>query len=200
MTHDEIEVKKIGDYIVFLIPYNGSFFAKKGDVRLDADTLPKLEEIIKRQQANDRHFDPIDVIEVGDEKLGRITSRVADNDREVYFTFKDKPNDKPTRVAKSLEETYWGRSEDEPKHNFVKATPTNLAVRQKIKDLSIQIAELYADQKDLRATYDDPITWEVIGKQAGEDPNFTACRQCGAKVGKTASVCHSCGKDPFSGA
>jgi len=146
--------------------YSGSFSAYENEddeqATYSAKSLSELEEILKRHESNKRHFTPLDVISISDEKVGRITSRVADNKREVYFTHKDNPNEKATRTAVALVGSRWDY-EGQGKPQFAKATPENLAIKAKIDDLKEQAAKLHEDAKALRKTYGDLVTWETIG-------------------------------------
>lgn len=166
MSGEDIELKKIGDYTVTVSPFNGRFTAEnpKGN-KIEADTLPVLEESIKRQQAADRHFKPIEVIAVEYGRVGRITSRTADiRDYEVYFTFKPSGESKPTRHAINLN-SY--RYAEYGEHNFVLATESNLAVLAKIESIEAEIRTKEDLIKSFKKQYTDPVTEEMI--EAGED-------------------------------
>lgn len=172
----EIELKRIGKWIVYVTTYRGEFYATQGKddgtldegertKKLEAKTLAELEELIKRQESDDRHFKPIDVIAVEGGQIGRITSRVADRDTEVYFTFKPRPDHaKPTRTRERLEGYSWG---GDVKHRFVKATTENLEILKAIQADQAQIEALSVDQAELRKKYKDPVTWDTIEEQGG---------------------------------
>lgn len=163
----DVELKVIEGFKVTVSSYRGTFEATKGEVKLSAETLPKLEELIKEHQREQRRFKPIEVIEVGHDHIGRISSRVADDDASVYFAFKESPNVKATRKAERLEPYSWGHKEQE--HNFVLATPENLAILEQINAKLKEQAKIENDLRQLRGSYKDPVTWEIIDKQAGAE-------------------------------
>lgn len=164
MSKEENIIGYIEGFAVTFSIYSKEFTAKKDDKKINAPTWEKLEELVKRQVANDRHFVPIQVIQVGADRVGRITSRVTDKDAQVYFTYKNKPNEKASRVAESLEPYSW-TSKDQ-KFNFVEATPANLAKLEAIQKLDDEIRVLHEQQERLRASYDSPITWDLINSKS----------------------------------
>lgn len=163
----DIVLKKLHGFEVRVSDYSGEFAAyddvDDDHARYRAKSLAELEEILKRHASDARHFDPIDVIHISDERIGKITSRVADNKSEVYFTHKERPTDKPTRTQIGLMASHWDYSGRTGKPQFAKVTPENLAIKAKIEDLQKQAAKLHEDAAALRDTYGDLVTWETIG-------------------------------------
>lgn len=165
----DIELKKMEPYTIFVQSWDGKFVAKIDDHDdLTADTLPKLEEMVKRQIAADRHFKPLDVIRIGDGQVGRITSFVSDKTNEVYFTFKELHtyrergtkdvkealDDKPKRVTAWLIADRW-RTPEEP--TFALVTPENLEIVAKLRELEKAAMVLQAQAEELRASFKDKV-------------------------------------------
>ena len=158
----DINLKEISGFQVTVNSYVGSFTATKGDIKLNAKTLEELEELIKETCREERRFKPLDVIHVRNDRLGRVTSRVASSEQLVYFSFKEDGSSKATRTQESLTDYGWG----DKKPLFVKATPKNLAVLKQIEEKHRQIKALDAEIYALRETYEEPVTWEVVDAQA----------------------------------
>lgn len=162
-----VELKEFNGWTIEVNEYNGEFSAKKSDKEcLVAKSLMELEELIKRQNADDRHFKPIDVFRVSDCKKGRITSWVADKKDEVYFSSYAYPSDKKmSRTPERLVPYY----HDDDKIKFVIASPANLAIVAKINETESLIHDLNERIKKLKATFVDPVTAETIKSQSGQD-------------------------------
>jgi len=162
----EIFLRKMHGFDVKVSPY-GSFYAyeKGADQALySAKSLEDLEEILKRHASNKRHFKPIEVINISSDTVGRITSKVADNGDQVYFTHKPSPKERASRTATRLIEYGWGS--DPKKPCFAKATPQNLTILAKVEALEKKRKDIDDEMKKLRGTYGSLVTWEDIG---GED-------------------------------
>jgi hypothetical protein len=170
-----VVVKEFKGFVISISPYNGTFYAyeKKDEEKKEkyrAATMGELEEIIKRHVSNKRHFKPINVIHIDDDRVGRITSRTADRDDSVYFTFRKDPTDKkerPSRTTARIEGYEWVEGNRQPTWEFAQATEANLTVLEKIKDLDNQIKALRTLQQELRKTYGEPVTWELIEERGG---------------------------------
>ena len=170
-----VKLKDFEGWAIVVSEYNGTFEAKKGEQeKLSAKTLAELEEFIKRQNAEARHFKPIDVIDKDSDRVGRITSRVKDDQLSVYFTFKnpDEPKEKATRTQSNVETSSWSRSyNDESKtknYEFVQTTKENLAILAEIHEAQAQREAIDDYIRGLRLTYSDPVTWTMIDKAAGD--------------------------------
>lgn len=157
---------------IFIIDFQGfkiyyghkKFTAIKGDIELKANTETELQVIIKKHAREKRKFRPINVIKVEDEKLGRITSRAADNDSLVWFSHKE--GEHPKHTQERLESYSW--SYETRKNIFVEATGKNLIILGEITELQLKIDTLNKEIIAKRKTYEQPVTWELIDKQAGE--------------------------------
>lgn len=161
---DKVELKEKDGFQITVTTYSGIFYAAKGDVRLQADTLEKLEQLIKETNREQRRFKPIDVIHVSNDVAGRITSRVAGDETSVYFSHKESEGAKATRTQESLESGHWGSRDN--KYRFVKATPKNLAILEQVKGKQQQIDALHNEMEALRKTYGDCVTQELVDAQA----------------------------------
>lgn len=160
----DVKLTEIDGFQITVSTY-GTFTATKGDVEYDAKNLDELKEVLKRHKSDVRRFKPINVIRL-DGTTGRVTSRVADNDVEVYFTYKDPSYEKKVRKAVRVEEYNWRSGPTE--YNFFLDTEENRAV---LGEIWKKIAERKQIEKDilrLKKTFKDPITWDVINKAGGE--------------------------------
>lgn len=167
-----VVLKELDGFIIKVNPWNGKFYAAaKGDEKgrdlYDGNTLQELEEKIKRHNSNKRRFKPLEVISIGSDKIGRITSRVADSDSQIYFTWKPSPTERASRIQTPL--LNYGFGKDKNKPLFAKATVANLAVFNKIKDIESQIKTLRDLQESFRGTYGNLVTWDTIDEQDGGD-------------------------------
>ena len=159
----EFYLKSIGGFDI-KVGSSGTFYAyEKGTTKeiYSAKTLEELEEKVKRHVSNARHFKPIDVIQIDADRVGRITSKVADREDFVYFTHKEKPEERATRSESRLISYSFGRHEDN-QPVFAKATPENLEILKQIRDLDEQQKILRDRQDALRKLYQNKVTWEDI--------------------------------------
>lgn len=163
----EVNLIEFEGFQITVASWNGTFRAYKKDnlqkELYSAESLDALKEKIKRHNSDARHFKPLKVIQIGSDTVGRITSRVADSEREVFFTVKENPKARASRRQTPLLNYGWGEDKDKPL--FAKATPENLVVLEKIQDLESQIKTLRDLQTSLRGTYGDLITFETLGGQ-----------------------------------
>ena len=161
----DIKLTEIDGFQITVSEY-GTFYAVKGDVKYDAKNMDDLKEVLKRHKSEVRRFKPIDVIHLDSEMTGRVTSRVADNDVEVYFTYKDPSYEKKVRKAIRVENYGWGS--DPLKHNFVLDTEANRAILAEIWKKEAERKQIGKDITRLKTTFADPLTWDVINKAGGE--------------------------------
>ena len=140
----------------------GTFTAVKDEKKLEDKSLEVLKENIKRQNSDDRRFKPIDAIKVNSDMLGRITSRVADNNSCIYWTFKETPEAKTSRTQESLEGY---RSWGDERYPFVMATVANREILAKIEALRTQEDAILKEMQTLRKSYTRPVTWKEVDAQ-----------------------------------
>jgi hypothetical protein len=141
------------------------FKAIKGEVEIEAPTEDELVDLIKKHNAESRRFKPIDVIKVDDCKKGRITSRVAENDKEVYFSFEA---DKEKKHTKERLMSYDWENRDKKYSYFVEATPKNLQILADIEKENEAILSCYRAIEQLKKKFEKPVSWETVEKAAGE--------------------------------
>jgi len=157
----------IREYEGFRIYYGyKKFIAVKGDVELKANTETELQVIIKQHNREKRRFKPINVIKVNDDLTGRITSRAADTESQVWFSYR--LHDEAKHTKERLESYSWQHGEG-GKSLFVEATEENLVILGEISELQLKIGMLNKEIIAKRKSYDKPVTWELIDKQAGVD-------------------------------
>lgn len=162
---DNVFLKKIGEFSVTVSPYVGTFTAtNRSDISLNAKTLEKLEDKIKVHKREQRKFKPVYAIRVEHDDVGRITSRTAENN-EVYFIVKNKV-DGNKRYTEPIFPYSWHN--DRAKFTFALETPENLLILEKIKILENQKDQLTKEQQNLRSSYSNMVTDEVIEKAASE--------------------------------
>lgn len=168
MTKDYLVVHQDWQKTGFQITYDKwshKFTATKGDRSIDADTEPELQELIKQDMRELRKFKPIDVIKVFSDSEGRLTSRVADSESMVWFSHSEDGEKKHTQEM--LDETYSWQTKKQPP-NFVKASQKNKKILQDIRAAQSQIQDIEQQISTLRDSYEEPVTWEIVNKAAGE--------------------------------
>lgn len=160
----DIHVADFEGWQIFVNSYNGSFEAVKGEgdleKKLTDSTFAALQEQIKRQNSDDRHFKAIDAIRICDTRLGKIVSWVeADRHNRVYFTFPDPDsrNNRKARADHNLEDTWRGTKEND-RYTFVKATPANLVIVAQIEALEKEKDAIVEKIIAAKKTFTDPVT------------------------------------------
>lgn len=159
----EVFLKNFEGFEVKVTSYGNFYAYKEGSKKAvySGDTMAELEEKIKRHISNARHFKPIDVIHVRSGRVGRITSKVADREEWVFFTHKANPDERASRSEQRLID-YSNRYDEEPKPEFARVNPTNLAILKAIEKLDVDRAAIRAEQDKLRGTFTDLVTWDDI--------------------------------------
>lgn len=164
----DVDIRIFQRWQITYSTYGHKFTAKRGDKTLTADTQEEVEELIKEQIRESRRFKPLQVIEIANDRTGRITSRVAGSDRLVYFSFKESDKKRAKHTQKMLETGGWG---SEPKFNFVLATPANLQILEMIKKEREAISSIEKMISKLSDKFKDPVTWETLVKKGGVPEN-----------------------------
>jgi len=152
----------------FRIEYDDSrreFRATKGNVSIKADTERELDDLIKKHQRDERKFKAVEVIMIGEAVKGKITSRVADDENCVHFSFRDAGG-----TAAHTKERLMGYAwtPELYKHRFVEATPKNLQILSEIEREKEAIKASENIIEKLKAQFEKPVTWETIEQAAGE--------------------------------
>lgn len=158
------ELEKYKMIQVYVSKY-GTFNADVDGKEITAETLEALKTKIDAQVKTDLSFKPIDAIEADAEKLVRITSldrsSVSSSWIYIWVTWEQNGN-------KRREKTALGDYSDTPRNYsyFYKATPENLAIREKIMVIKKEIADLEDKARILRTTYTNSVTKKDVGADA----------------------------------
>jgi hypothetical protein len=155
-------VQRDDDWRIYVAKWNGQFVAantKYENVKLSSDRFKDLEEKIKKYHREQRRFKPIDAIQIEKHQIGRITSFADDSRRMIYFTFDDGSERKARReeMLSYMEKSY-----------FVKVTPKNLQVLERIHQAESQEDQLCKYIEGLEESFEAPITDDDVKKAAGE--------------------------------
>lgn len=166
----EIKLTDFQGFFIRVSSYNGKFNAYEKDEDKDPifseTTLEELQEKIKRHNSNKRRFKPLKVIQIESDKVGRITSRVADCSDMVYFTHKPSPKERANRTKCWVVDRYGWKEPKDPR--FALATEENLATLAKIENIKKAIQNLSDKAKALRKTYKDAVTMQTLDQDEGK--------------------------------
>lgn len=161
-----IAIVKIMDYEGWEISINthsGVFEAKKDGARLGNKDLELLKEKIKRQNRTSLKFTAIEVIEIENDRVGRITSATSESNDTVYFSYHEAGYEKMKRSQERLNRGWVS----EFKPAFALATPENMKILAQIEAKQRTIETLDKEIEKLRTTYKQPIKPETIKKARG---------------------------------
>ena len=159
---NDVDIRIFQRWQITYSPYSYTFTAKRGAKTLTADTQEQVEELIKEQIRESRRFKPLQVIQTEYERVGRITSRVADSDTHIYFSYKEEGAKRAKHTQEKLESSGWG---SDTTSYFVLATPANLKILEKIRKKREQISSIEKRISKLSEKFKDPVTWELLVKK-----------------------------------
>lgn len=159
----DVYLTEVSGFKVYVSIY-GTFLAFHNDTSLSAKTMDDLKELIKEHLRETRRFKPIDVIDISDDVIGRITSRTANDKDRVFFSYVGRGEDRVVRTEASLATIDWSqRAGSNP--CFARVTEANVAILTEIAIVESVIDELQAYAASLRKQYTDPVTDKVIEGQ-----------------------------------
>jgi hypothetical protein len=163
---DDIVINEFLGFKVFYRSGGRQFIAKKGELELEAPDEDTLKILIKRQKAELRKFKPVDVIKCDDLIVGRITSRAADLEEWIYFSYKGQ-NSQPRHSKELLGHYTWENSETKEKPKFVFLTDKNRQILADIRKEQEAIESCDNAISALKQKFEKPVTWETL-EQAGD--------------------------------
>jgi hypothetical protein len=139
----------------------------KGDTVIEAETEEELEIAIKKHEAELRRFKPLDVLRLSDVVVGKITSRAADSEKMIFFSYKDDQGNQMHN--KNLLESYtFKEGEEGYEANFVELTTKNRVTLAHIEKKKKEIVVLESEIASLKEHFEKPVTWERLEKAGGK--------------------------------